>query len=117
MQTAIFEDIRSKGVYPESAAFAGHSLGEFSALSCVGGVLEIETLMDIVFYRGMTMQKMVARDEYGRSTFGMCAVNPARVHPAFDESALIQVVEGIEKLHPGSLLQVVNYNASSIRSI
>lgn len=38
------------------ATFAGHSLGEYAALAAFANVLNIEALMDVVFYRGMTMQ-------------------------------------------------------------
>jgi fatty acid synthase subunit beta len=88
MERAAFEDMNSKGMVQTGCAFAGHSLGEYAALSSIGDVLPIETLVDVVFYRGMTMQAAVKRDEVGRSDYGMCAVNPARVSRAMTESAL-----------------------------
>lgn len=44
---------------------SGHSLGEYAALSSVAQVLSVESLVDIVFLRGMTMQNAVERDESG----------------------------------------------------
>lgn len=66
--------MRSKGLVQPDAAFAGHSLGEFSALAAVADILPNSSLVDIVFYRGLTMQHAVERDEQGRSNYAMCAV-------------------------------------------
>ncbi|GMF02328.1 unnamed protein product [[Candida] boidinii] len=88
MEKAAFEDIKSKGLVPSDCMFAGHSLGEYSALASLADVMPIESLVDIVFYRGMTMQVAVPRDELGRSNYGMCAVNPSRVSKTFNDSAL-----------------------------
>jgi acyl transferase domain-containing protein len=49
------------------------SLGEYSALASVADVLSLENLIDVVFYRGMTMQSAVVRDAQGHSNYGMCA--------------------------------------------
>jgi fatty acid synthase subunit alpha, fungi type len=85
---AAFEDMRLKGLVQPGAAFAGHSLGEFSALAAVADILPNSSLVDIVFYRGPTMQHAVERDEQGRSNYAVCAVNPSRVGKAFDDAAL-----------------------------
>lgn len=37
-------------------------------------VMPISALVDVVFYRGLTMQRAVQRDEQNRSNYGMCAV-------------------------------------------
>ncbi|KAE9389773.1 hypothetical protein BT96DRAFT_946621 [Gymnopus androsaceus JB14] len=57
-----FEDMRAKGFVQTNCAFAGHSLGEYSALASITNVLAISALVDIVFYRGITMQRAVERD-------------------------------------------------------
>ena len=49
-------------------------------------------LVDIVFYRGLTTQHTVERDEQGRSNYAMCAVNPSRVGKTFDDAALHEIV-------------------------
>lgn len=61
------------------------------------------------FYRGMTMQNAVPRDALGRSDYGMCAVNPQRVGPGFNQQALQYAVDTIAS-QGGSLLEIVNYN-------
>lgn len=59
MEKAAFEDMKAKGLVQSDCLFAGHSLGEYSALAAIGDVLPIESLVDIVFYRGLTMQVAV----------------------------------------------------------
>jgi fatty acid synthase subunit beta, fungi type len=79
MEIAAYKDMQMRGLVSDNSSYAGHSLGEYSALCAVADFLPIESLMSIVFYRGLTMQFAVERDEAGRSEFGMCAVNPARL--------------------------------------
>ena len=49
-----FEDMGSRGSGPAGAAFAGHSLGEFSRLPAVTDILPNFSLVDIVFYCSLT---------------------------------------------------------------
>ncbi|EMG45417.1 Fatty acid synthase beta subunit dehydratase, partial [Candida maltosa Xu316] len=112
MEKAAYEDIKSKGLIPTDIMFAGHSLGEYSALSSLANVMPIESLVDVVFYRGMTMQVAVARDEYGRSNYGMVAVNPTRVSPTFNDAALRFVVDEVSNKTTW-LLEIVNYNVEN----
>ncbi|SCU97468.1 LAFA_0G11584g1_1 [Lachancea sp. 'fantastica'] len=112
MEKASFEDLRSKGLIPTDAAFAGHSLGEYAALASLADVMSIESLVEVVFYRGMTMQVAVPRDEDGRSNYGMVAVNPGRVSPTFNQDALKFVVECVDK-RTGWLVEIVNYNVEN----
>ena len=108
-EKAAFEDMQSKGCIQNNAVFAGHSLGEYSALASVAGVLPISSLVDIVFYRGITMQRAVERDSANRSNYAMCAVNPSRISPSFNDSALREVVDDISS-KTGCLLEIVNFN-------
>ncbi|KAF8473168.1 fatty acid synthase beta subunit dehydratase [Kalaharituber pfeilii] len=112
MEKASFEDMRSRGLVQRDSAFAGHSLGEYSALAALAEVMPIESLVSVVFYRGLTMQVAVERDEAGRSNYGMCAVNPSRVSSTFSEQALEYVVDNIAS-ETGWLLEVVNYNVAN----
>lgn len=112
MEKASFEDLKSKGLIPAEAAFAGHSLGEYAALASLADVMSIESLVEVVFYRGMTMQVAVPRDELGRSNYGMVAVNPSRVSPTFSQDALQFVVETVGKKTTW-LLEIVNYNVEN----
>jgi len=112
MEKAAFEEMRSRGLIQQNSSFAGHSLGEYAALTAIGDVLSIETLVDVVFYRGMTMQRAVQRDSKGRSDYTMCAVNPVRVSNTFNESALQYLVANIKKV-TGGLIEIVNYNVDN----
>lgn len=108
-EKAAFEDMRAKGLIQDGCPFAGHSLGEYSALASIADVLPISSLVDVVFYRGITMQRAVERDAQGRSSYGMCAINPSRIGKSFSELALREVVEAVSK-RTDTLLQIVNYN-------
>ncbi|CCD27159.1 tetrafunctional fatty acid synthase subunit FAS1 NDAI_0J02670 [Naumovozyma dairenensis CBS 421] len=112
MEKAAFEDLKSKGLIPADAAFAGHSLGEYAALASLADIMSVESLVDVVFYRGMTMQVAVPRDEKGRSNYGMIAVNPGRVSSTFSQEALQFVVEKVAK-RTTWLLEIVNYNVEN----
>ncbi|KAG8213088.1 hypothetical protein J3R82DRAFT_11484 [Butyriboletus roseoflavus] len=108
-EKAAFEDMRAKGFVQKDCAFAGHSLGEYSALASIADVLHISALVDVVFYRGITMQRAVERDAHNRSNYAMCAVNPGRISKTFTDAALREVVDTIST-RTGTLLEIVNYN-------
>ncbi|TKA80348.1 Fatty acid synthase subunit beta [Cryomyces minteri] len=116
MEKASFEDMLSKGLVQRDSSFAGHSLGEYSALAALAEVMPIESLVSVVFYRGLTMQVAVERDETGRSNYSMCAVNPSRISKTFNEQALQYVVENIAE-ETGWLLEIVNYNISNMQYV
>ncbi|KAI9836056.1 MAG: hypothetical protein M1819_001667 [Sarea resinae] len=109
MEKASFEDMLSKGLVQRDSSFAGHSLGEYSALAALAEVMPIESLVSVVFYRGLTMQVAVERDAAGRSNYSMAAVNPSRISKTFNEPALQFVVENIAE-ETKWLLEIVNYN-------
>ena len=79
MEKAAFEDMNFKGLISEGSKYAGHSLGEYAALGAIANIMPLEQILSIVFYRGLSMQVAVERDEEGRSDFGMMAVDPSRV--------------------------------------
>lgn len=116
MEKASFEDMRSKGLVQRDSSFAGHSLGEYSALAALADVMSIESLVSVVFYRGLTMQVAVERDATGRSNYSMCAVNPSRISKTFNEQALQYVVENISE-QTGWLLEIVNYNIANMQYV
>ena len=116
MEKAIFEDMRSKGLVQQDSSFAGHSLGEYSALTALAEVMPIESLVSVVFYRGLTMQVAVERDAQGRSNYSMCAVNPSRISKTFNEQALQYVVENIAE-ETSWLLEIVNYNVANMQYV
>jgi fatty acid synthase subunit beta len=116
MEKASFEDMRSKGLIQRDSSFAGHSLGEYSALASIAEVMPIESLVSVVFYRGLTMQVAVERDEQGRSNYSMCAVNPSRISKTFNEQALQYVVENVSE-ETGWLVEIVNYNVANMQYV
>ena len=84
-----------KGFVQKDCTFAGHSLGEYSALASIVDVLPISSLVDVVFYRGIIMQRAVERDSENRSNYAMCAVNSSRISRTFMDAALREVVDSI----------------------
>ena len=110
-EKAAFDDMRSKGLIQHDSAFAGHSLGEYSALAPIADVLPISSLVDVVFYHGITMQSAVERDSQNRSNYATCAVNPSRTSKTFNEAVLREVVEIVGR-RTDALLEIVNYNVN-----
>ena len=86
-----------------------HSLGEFSALTSIADVLPISSLVDVVFYQGITMRRTVEQDSENQSNYVMCGINPSHILKTFTDAALREVVDSIV-VHTGTLLDVVNYN-------
>jgi 3-oxoacyl-ACP reductase-like protein/malonyl CoA-acyl carrier protein transacylase/acyl dehydratase len=112
-EKASFDHLKAMGLVGKSlSAFAGHSLGEYSALASITDFLNINSLCDIVFYRGLTMQRAVERDEKNRSNYAMCAVNPSRINSSFNEKYLTQIVDGVAKCVNG-LCEIVNFNVEN----
>lgn len=129
MAQASFATIKAKSLIPDGSTFAGHSLGEYAALSAFSECMRIEDLITLVFYRGLTMQLAVERDETGKTNYAMCALNPSRVSPStsffllrisiptqvltmqagFDEQSLRHVVQIIQD-ETSWLLEIVNLN-------
>ncbi|CAK5113477.1 unnamed protein product, partial [Aphanomyces euteiches] len=110
MEKALYNEAKSRGVVPNDCYFAGHSLGEYAALSSFAEILSTSNLAEVVFLRGMVMQNAVERDEHGLSSFGMVAANPSRVgSKAFDETTLFKLLDVIES-QSKNLCQVVNFN-------
>lgn len=89
---AAFDATCSKGLIQRDSAFAEHSFREYSAPTSIDG-LPISSLVNIVFYRGITMQSAVKCDSQNRSNYAMRAVNPSRVSKTLNEGVLREVVE------------------------
>lgn len=108
-EKASFEDMVSRGLISDKSKYAGHSLGEYAALCAIANMMPLEQILSIVFYRGLSMQVAVERDDEGRSEFGMMAVDPSRVTKGFDITKLEATVKAIAN-ESGALLEIVNYN-------
>ncbi|KAJ2108914.1 fatty acid synthase alpha subunit Lsd1, partial [Coemansia sp. RSA 922] len=111
-ELASYADMRAKSLIQKNAPFAGHSLGEYSALSAIGEVLAVSSVVEVGFYRGMTMQRAVERDALNRSQYSMMAVNPVRVGKSFSQEALEFVISSIRHQGKG-LLEIVNHNVEN----
>ncbi|QQM68212.1 type I polyketide synthase [Actinomyces weissii] len=100
------------GALVEGAAFAGHSLGEYTALSAYGRVMPVETTLSIVFQRGSTMHTLVERDEQGASRYRMGALRPnqAGVSAEQVEGYVAEVSQ-----RTGEFLQIVNHNLAGVQ--
>jgi fatty acid synthase len=100
-------EMKEQGVLQEDAPFAGHSLGEYSALAALSGVMPLSGVVEIVYQRGLTMDLLVERDAQGRSPYGMGVIRP-HIAGLGAEAALLLVKAVAEKT--GQFLQVVNHN-------
>ncbi|KAJ6125114.1 Fatty acid synthase subunit beta [Penicillium samsonianum] len=116
MEIARFEDMRSRGVVEDASLFAGHSLGEYVALTAMGRIFSVQKVAGLVFYRGLSMQNAVQQDSDGATQYSMCAVNPTRVSKGFSQDDLSWCVAEIARQTKG-LLEIVNYNVLSLQYV
>ncbi|MBI2346553.1 MAG: DUF1729 domain-containing protein [Deltaproteobacteria bacterium] len=99
-------ELKEAGCYDEAAMYAGHSLGEYAALSATG-ILPLEQVVAVVYHRGLTMQHFVPRDAHGVSPYGMAVVRPNLV--GLTDAELQQLVRDLVSEHKGNL-EIVNFN-------
>ncbi|WEV66099.1 type I polyketide synthase [Bifidobacterium sp. ESL0764] len=91
------------------AYFAGHSLGEYNALSSFAGIIPFETVLELVFQRGSAMNSLIERDEQGRSNYRMAALRPNQF--GVGDDGVDDYVKSVSEAS-GEFLQIVNYNLS-----
>ncbi|KAL5049031.1 hypothetical protein BDW71DRAFT_217703 [Aspergillus fruticulosus] len=108
-EAAAFAELRAKGYVSQGAVYAGHSLGEFGALSALSRSIPTGALVELAFYRGSVMQASVASDDDGSTTYGMVAMNPKRVGSFFTQTTLGCLVSQIAA-QSQELLEIVNFN-------
>ncbi len=82
MEMAVYRTLEA-GYAFAPLAFAGHSLGEYTAL-CAAGVLPFEVAVTLVRIRGQLMQRAVPE-----GVGAMAAV----IHPSLDKLPIVQVAE------------------------
>ncbi|MCH9276756.1 DUF1729 domain-containing protein [Bifidobacterium amazonense] len=99
--------LREAGADIWPSYFAGHSLGEYNALSSFAGVIPLETVLELVFHRGSTMHHLIPRDAQGRSNYRMGALRPNQF--GVGDDGVKEYVESVAKAS-GEFLQIVNYN-------
>lgn len=101
------ERMREAQILVDNAYFAGHSLGEYTALSAYAKVIDLETVVEIVFHRGQTMHNLVPRDSQGRSNYQMGALRPNQFN--VDDSEVADYIASVRE-KSGEFLEIVNYN-------
>ena len=101
------EELRADGAFEEHAFYAGHSLGEYTALSAYAQIFPLEQVLEIVFQRGSAMHHLVERDAQGRSNYAMGALRPNQFGMG-DAEVRDYVASIAEK--SGEFLEIVNYN-------
>ncbi|EED22654.1 fatty acid synthase subunit beta, putative [Talaromyces stipitatus ATCC 10500] len=112
VEKIMFEDMKSRGLVPLNSFFAGHSLGEYGALLAFSGFMTTKELMELAFYRGLSLQFAMERDSEGETNYGMVAANPQRIGKFFNESSLRQIVHMIA-MQSGELIETVNLNVEN----
>lgn len=101
------ERLREAGTLVEGSYLAGHSLGEYNALSAYGQIFPLEAVIEIVFHRGSTMHNLVPRDEEGFSNYQMGALRPNQF--GVGDDGVGDYVASVAKAS-GEFIEIVNYN-------
>ncbi len=99
--------LREAGLAVEDAIACGHSLGEYNALASVSQVLPLESVLALVYQRGLVMHNLVERDRYGESGYRLVAAMPHRA--GINHSYLTELIEKIRE-NTGEFIQIVNFN-------
>ncbi|GAB2502127.1 Erythronolide synthase, modules 1 and 2 [Corynebacterium atrinae] len=101
------ERLRENNAIGSDAMYAGHSLGEYTALASLANIFALEDVIDIVYSRGSAMHGLVPRDEAGRSNYGMGALRPNMIGVAAED--VEDYLAGVAA-ETGEYLEIVNYN-------
>ncbi|MCJ7858881.1 type I polyketide synthase [Corynebacterium kalidii] len=99
--------LREADALVADAYYAGHSLGEYTALSAYAGTIGLETVLEVVFHRGSTMHHLIPRDENGRSNYRMGALRPNQF--GVDDEHVVEYVNSVAE-QSGEFLEIVNFN-------
>ncbi|WP_345001672.1 fatty acid synthase subunit beta domain-containing protein, partial [Tsukamurella soli] len=98
------------GARVDAPIIAGHSVGEYNALASAG-VLPLEKILEVVFHRGSIMQRLVPRDDQGRSPYGMAAIRPELFDVDDAELAgFVKTVAGAGDASSPLFAEIVNLN-------
>jgi enoyl reductase-like protein/3-oxoacyl-ACP reductase-like protein/3-oxoacyl-(acyl-carrier-protein) synthase/acyl dehydratase len=107
LATAQVAELRESGAFAEDAITCGHSVGEYNALSAIAEVLPLESVVEIVWMRGLTMHTCVPRDANGVSGYAMGVIRPH--HGGLDEAGALALVERVRE-ETGGFIEIVNFN-------
>ncbi|MCS4535295.1 type I polyketide synthase [Corynebacterium sp. HS2168-gen11] len=100
-------EMKEAHVLQKRAYFAGHSVGEYNALAAYASILTLENVIEIVYQRGLTMHRLVERDEHGNSNYGLAALRPHKM--GLTAASVFDYVQRISA-ESGEFLEIVNYN-------
>ena len=92
-------EMREAGCYDGAAIYAGHSLGEYTALAATE-ILPLTEVVSVVYHRGLTMQHFVPRDAQGVSPYRMGPPPPTIIPPTAGQ--LPELAAAVAKAQPGS---------------
>ncbi|VEH82494.1 Fatty acid synthase [Corynebacterium kutscheri] len=105
-------EMREAHALNQCAFFAGHSVGEYNALAAYAEVLSLENVVEIVYQRGLTMHRLVERDQQGNSNYGLAALRPHKM--GLSEAEVFDYVAEISRVS-GEFLEIVNYNLAGMQ--
>ncbi|MEJ5928663.1 fatty acid synthase subunit beta domain-containing protein [Corynebacterium sp. H128] len=105
-------EMREAAALNQRAYFAGHSVGEYNALAAYAGVLSLEAVLEIVYQRGLTMHRLVERDERGVSNYGLAALRPNKM--GISAADVFPYVAKIAE-QSGEFVEIVNYNIAGVQ--
>ncbi len=99
-------ELRAQGALVPDAMLAGHSLGEYSALTAIAAVVPLAAAIEVVYQRGLTMDRLVPRDALGRTPYAMRVIRPNLV--GLDDDGLRALIDSCAR--EGEPIEIVNYN-------
>ena len=114
LATAQIAEMKESGSFVEDAITCGHSVGEYTALATVSGVIPQDGLLEVVFHRGSAMHDIVPRDEQGRSNYRLAAIRPSQI--GLEDADVQAFVAGIAE-RSGEFLQIVDFNLRDRKSV
>ncbi|KAJ2090400.1 fatty acid synthase alpha subunit Lsd1 [Coemansia sp. RSA 986] len=103
-------DMRSKGLVQKNSLFAGHSLGELTALASLGcGLLSVEETVAVIFHRGLLIQSVIDdKSQCGLMDTNQTSTTTVGVNSLLHSSKMLPHAEPIR-----SILQT-NIHASNV---